>query len=143
MSKIFCGNKNDFCFLLLENETKKKKCQVGMKTPFPSGYTFKGRWISTFCEQKEFSNINDINNCLTRKLIYLMGDSTLRQWVYYLSKVVKSMSYFQFEIGQLLRSIFKKIIIRILCFPLIFILLLLSIWQTSGFKLVSFLQRVY
>ncbi|XP_038178133.1 NXPE family member 2 [Arvicola amphibius] len=76
------------------NETKKKKCQVGMKTPFPSGYTFKGRWISTFCEQKEFSNINDITNCLTRKLIYLMGDSTLRQWVYYLSKVVKTLTLF-------------------------------------------------
>ncbi|XP_041494544.1 NXPE family member 2-like [Microtus oregoni] len=76
------------------NETKKKKCQIGMKTPFPSGYTFKGRWISTFCEQKEFSNINDINNCLTRKLIYLMGDSTLRQWVYYLSNVVKTLTFF-------------------------------------------------
>ncbi|XP_050012384.1 NXPE family member 2 isoform X4 [Alexandromys fortis] len=77
-----------------KNETEKKKCQVGMKTPFPSGYTFKGSWISTFCEQKEFSNINDINNCLTRKLIYLMGDSTLRQWVYYLSKVVKTLTFF-------------------------------------------------
>ncbi|XP_005347572.1 NXPE family member 2 isoform X1 [Microtus ochrogaster] len=76
------------------NETKKKKCQIGMKTPFPSGYTFKGRWISTFCEQKEFSNINDINNCLSRKLIYLMGDSTLRQWVYYLSNVVKTLTFF-------------------------------------------------
>ncbi|XP_075822143.1 NXPE family member 2-like [Microtus pennsylvanicus] len=76
------------------NETKKKKCQIGMKTPFPSGYTFQGRWISTFCEQKEFSNINDINNCLTRKLIYLMGDSTLRQWVYYLSNVVKTLTFF-------------------------------------------------
>ncbi|XP_026635078.1 NXPE family member 2 isoform X2 [Microtus ochrogaster] len=72
----------------------KKKCQIGMKTPFPSGYTFKGRWISTFCEQKEFSNINDINNCLSRKLIYLMGDSTLRQWVYYLSNVVKTLTFF-------------------------------------------------
>lgn len=79
---------------MLGNETKKEKCQVGMKSPYPSGYTFQGKWISTFCEQKAFSNINDINNCLSRKLIYLMGDSTLRQWVYYLSKVVKSMSDF-------------------------------------------------
>ncbi|XP_007648096.3 NXPE family member 2 [Cricetulus griseus] len=76
------------------NETKKKKCQIGMKTPFPSGYTFKGRWISTFCEQSVFSDIKDINNCLTRKLIYLMGDSTLRQWVYYLNKVVKTLTFF-------------------------------------------------
>ncbi|XP_052615353.1 NXPE family member 2-like isoform X1 [Peromyscus californicus insignis] len=76
------------------NEIKKKKCQIGMKTPFPSGYIFKGRWISTFCKQNEFSEMQDINNCLTRKLIYLMGDSTLRQWVYYLQKAAKTLTFF-------------------------------------------------
>ncbi|XP_036048308.1 NXPE family member 2-like isoform X2 [Onychomys torridus] len=75
------------------NEIKKEKCQVGMKTPFPSGYIFKGRWISTFCKQNEFSEMQDINNCLTRKLIYLMGDSTLRQWVYYLKKATKTLTF--------------------------------------------------
>ncbi|XP_021489011.2 NXPE family member 2-like isoform X2 [Meriones unguiculatus] len=77
-----------------KTENKKEKCQVGMKTPFPSGYTLKGMWITTFCRQNEFSAMEDINNCLKRKLIYLMGDSTLRQWVYYLNKVVKTLKYF-------------------------------------------------
>uniref|UniRef100_A0A8C8TJN3 Neurexophilin and PC-esterase domain family, member 2 n=1 Tax=Peromyscus maniculatus bairdii TaxID=230844 RepID=A0A8C8TJN3_PERMB len=76
------------------NEIKKKKCQIGMKAPFPSGYIFKGRWISTFCKQNEFSQMQEINNCLTRKLIYLMGDSTLRQWVYYLQKAAKTLTFF-------------------------------------------------
>jgi hypothetical protein len=83
-----------FIVLLLETNKKKKKCQIGMETPSPGGYTLKGRWITAHCEQNEFRAIKDINNCLTRKLIYLMGDSTLRQWIYYLPKVVKSM--FQF-----------------------------------------------
>jgi hypothetical protein len=73
----------------------KKKCQIGMKSPFPSGYTLKGRWITTFCQQIKFNATEDIRGCLERKLIYLMGDSTLRQWIYFLPKVVKSM-YFIF-----------------------------------------------
>ncbi|XP_051012326.1 LOW QUALITY PROTEIN: NXPE family member 2 [Acomys russatus] len=77
-----------------KTESKNKKCQVGMKTPFPSGYTLKGRWIAAFCKQNEFSAITDINNCLSRKLIYLMGDSTLRQWVYHLHEVVKTLNFF-------------------------------------------------
>ncbi|XP_055478344.1 NXPE family member 2 [Psammomys obesus] len=77
-----------------KSSNKKEKCQVGMKTPFPSGYTLKGTWITTFCKQNEFSAMEDINNCLKRKLIYLMGDSTLRQWFYYLNKVVKTLKFF-------------------------------------------------
>nr|XP_045001952.1 NXPE family member 2 [Jaculus jaculus] len=77
-----------------KTEGMQKKCQVGMKTPFPSGYTLKERWIMTFCKQHEFSTIQQINDCLKRKLIYLMGDSTLRQWIYYLQKVVKSLTSF-------------------------------------------------
>ncbi|XP_008057197.1 NXPE family member 2 [Carlito syrichta] len=72
----------------------KKKCQIGMKTPFPSGYTLGERWITTFCKQIEFNATKNINDCLERKLIYLMGDSTLRQWIYYLRKVVKTLKYF-------------------------------------------------
>ncbi|XP_076781176.1 NXPE family member 2 [Arvicanthis niloticus] len=76
------------------NNKQKKKCQIGMETPFPSGYTLKGRWITAHCEQNEFTAIQDINNCLAKKLIYLMGDSTLRQWIYYLPKVVKTLKFF-------------------------------------------------
>ena len=62
-----------------------------MKSPFPSGYTLKGKWIAAFCKQRELTETKTINDCLKRKLIYLMGDSTLRQWIQYLPKMVKSM----------------------------------------------------
>ncbi|XP_069894613.1 NXPE family member 2-like isoform X1 [Dipodomys merriami] len=77
-----------------KTEDIKKKCQIGMKAPFPSGYAYKGNWITTFCKLTEFSTTKNIRDCLGRKLIYLMGDSTLRQWMYYLPKVVETLKYF-------------------------------------------------
>ncbi|XP_012383548.4 NXPE family member 2 [Dasypus novemcinctus] len=77
-----------------KSEDIKKKCKIGMKTPFPSGYTLKRKWITAFCKQIELNETKNINDCLKRKLIYLMGDSTLRQWIYYLQKVVKTLKYF-------------------------------------------------
>ncbi|XP_036717585.1 NXPE family member 2 [Balaenoptera musculus] len=70
------------------------KCQLGRKTPFPSGYTVKRRWIAAFCKQIELNETKNINDCLKRKLIYLMGDSTLRQWIHYLQKVIKTLKCF-------------------------------------------------
>lgn len=64
-----------------------------MNTHFPSGYTVKKkkRSIIAFCKQIELNETKNINDCLKRKLIYLMGDSTLHQWINYLHKVLKSM----------------------------------------------------
>ncbi|XP_015345154.1 NXPE family member 1-like [Marmota marmota marmota] len=73
-----------------KSEKSTEKCQTGMKIPVPGGYTLQGRWITTFCDQIQLDT-NKINGCLKGKLIYLLGDSTLRQWIYYLPKVVKSM----------------------------------------------------
>ncbi|XP_003794813.1 NXPE family member 1 [Otolemur garnettii] len=84
-------------------ETMKEKCQVGMKVPVPGGYTSRGRWIPTFCNQIQLDS-NKISSCLKRKLIYLLGDSTLRQWVYYIPRVVKTLKFFDLhETG-----VFKK-----------------------------------
>ncbi|XP_029410828.1 NXPE family member 2 isoform X2 [Nannospalax galili] len=80
-----------------KSENVKKKCHIGMKTPFPSGYTMKEKWITAFCKQNEFSATETITACLTRKLIYLMGDSTLHQWIYYLQKTVKTLTVFDYH----------------------------------------------
>nr|XP_013011112.1 NXPE family member 2 isoform X1 [Cavia porcellus]XP_013011114.1 NXPE family member 2 isoform X1 [Cavia porcellus] len=77
-----------------KNAKAEQKCQVGMKSPFPSGYTFKGSWITTFCKQTKFNTAKSVNDCLQRKLIYLMGDSTLRQWIYYFKKVIQTLQTF-------------------------------------------------
>ncbi|XP_008576043.1 PREDICTED: NXPE family member 1 isoform X2 [Galeopterus variegatus] len=74
-------------------EMIKEKCQVGMKIPVPGGYTLQKRWITTFCKQIPLDTIMK-NGCLKGKLIYLFGDSTLRQWIYYLPKVIKTLKFF-------------------------------------------------
>ncbi|XP_021568534.1 NXPE family member 1 [Carlito syrichta] len=76
-----------------KSEKIKGKCQIGMKPPVPGGYTLQGRWMTTFCNQIQLDTIT-ISGCLKGKLIYLLGDSTLRQWIYYLPKVVKTLKFF-------------------------------------------------
>ncbi|XP_020845380.1 NXPE family member 2-like isoform X3 [Phascolarctos cinereus] len=75
-------------------ETMREKCQIGMKSPIPSGYSLQGKWNPAFCKLTQLSNVDVINDCLKGKLIYLMGDSTLRQWMDYFSKFVKTLKYF-------------------------------------------------
>ncbi|KAM6159219.1 NXPE family member 1 [Rhynchocyon petersi] len=75
------------------SEEIKGKCQIGMKIPVPGGYTSKGRWITTFCNQTQLNTVKT-NDCLKGKLIYLLGDSTLRQWIYYFPKIVKTLKVF-------------------------------------------------
>ncbi|XP_072467146.1 NXPE family member 2-like [Notamacropus eugenii] len=75
-------------------ETVREKCQIGMKSPIPSGYSLQGKWNPAFCKLTPLSNESIINGCLKGKLIYLMGDSTLRQWIDYFSKTVKTLKYF-------------------------------------------------
>ncbi|KAM6173631.1 LOW QUALITY PROTEIN: NXPE family member 1-like [Erethizon dorsatum] len=76
-----------------KNEKVKEKCRIGMKIPFPGGYTLQERWITIDCQQVQFNTIK-INGCLKGKLIYLLGDSTLRQWIDYLPKVLKTLKFF-------------------------------------------------
>ena len=48
-----------------------------------SGFYYKDNWISLQCENKQFNN-NDIIQVLQNKTVYMLGDSTLRQWFHYL-----------------------------------------------------------
>ncbi|XP_023421986.2 NXPE family member 1 [Cavia porcellus] len=76
-----------------KSEAIKERCGIGMQMPFPGGYTLQERWITAFCNQAQFSTAK-ITGCLKRKLIYLHGDSTLRQWIEYLPKVLKTLKSF-------------------------------------------------
>ncbi|XP_055963502.1 NXPE family member 1-like [Sorex fumeus] len=87
-----------------ESQRKKEKCHIGMEVPFPGGYTLSGRWMTTFCDQIQFDAAK-ATDCLKGKLVYLLGDSTLRQWIYYLPNIVKKLRYFDIHgIGK-----FKKL----------------------------------
>jgi len=54
--------------------------------PLPSGQFVKGRWQSFHCDTKNFSLEREKTVCLSNKMVYILGDSTIRQWYGYLLK---------------------------------------------------------
>ncbi|XP_038610093.1 NXPE family member 4-like [Tachyglossus aculeatus] len=68
-----------------------KKCRIGQRSLFPSGFAWQDRWTPVFCHMLQFQTLDRINACLKGKLIYLLGDSTLRQWMEYLVKHVPTL----------------------------------------------------
>ncbi|CAH2311573.1 NXPE family member 1-like [Pelobates cultripes] len=73
----------------------KPKCRIGMSPPVPGGYFLKNVWHSLFCNLSSYEPLSQINECLSGKMIYLMGDSTIRQWIEYFPKLMKrSLKFF-------------------------------------------------
>ncbi|XP_029429533.1 NXPE family member 2-like isoform X2 [Rhinatrema bivittatum] len=75
-------------------DIKKEKCKTGMDSPFPSGYFLKNEWHPVFCNMLPYKTSDEINSCLQGKKLYLIGDSTLRQFIMYFTEVSKNMQYF-------------------------------------------------
>ncbi|XP_044152565.1 NXPE family member 1-like isoform X2 [Bufo gargarizans] len=69
-------------------------CKIGMKSPFPSGFAFQNKWQPAFCNIPDFSTEDKIYACLQNKLIYFLGDSTVRQWFEYLVNTLKEFKNF-------------------------------------------------
>ncbi|XP_051737942.1 NXPE family member 3-like [Ctenopharyngodon idella] len=58
-----------------------------MTTPVPAGFYLKDVWNSFVCNTGQFSSAQ-MGNCLKNKIVYLMGDSTTRQWFEYFERKV-------------------------------------------------------
>ncbi|XP_068118210.1 NXPE family member 2-like [Hyperolius riggenbachi] len=71
-----------------------QQCKTGMKSPFPSGFVFQDKWRPIFCNMANFTLKEQMYKCLNDKMIYLMGDSTLRQWYLYLMKSFQDLKQF-------------------------------------------------
>ncbi|XP_030077074.1 NXPE family member 1 isoform X2 [Microcaecilia unicolor] len=78
-----------------KNDTlTKEKCTTGFKYHFPGGYFLQNTWNPLFCKMTPYKTMDEINTCLKGKLLYLIGDSTMRQWMDYLMDTVKTLKYF-------------------------------------------------
>uniref|UniRef100_A0A673IFB7 NXPE C-terminal domain-containing protein n=1 Tax=Sinocyclocheilus rhinocerous TaxID=307959 RepID=A0A673IFB7_9TELE len=64
-----------------------ERCRSGLTTPVPAGFYLKDVWKSFVCNTQQF-NSTRMGNCLKNKIVYLLGDSTTRQWFEYLEKNV-------------------------------------------------------
>ncbi|KAM5135052.1 NXPE family member 1-like [Mantella aurantiaca] len=89
-------NINQVDVVKCENMLKegKPKCQTGMLVPFPSGYFLDNFWHSLHCNLSPYETLANIPTCLTGKIIYLMGDSTLHQWMEYFTAHLKNLKFF-------------------------------------------------
>ncbi|XP_051969550.1 NXPE family member 3-like isoform X2 [Xyrauchen texanus] len=65
----------------------KERCRSGLTTPVPAGFFLQDVWKSLVCNTKRFSP-PETGNCLKNKIVYLMGDSTTRQWFEHLERKV-------------------------------------------------------
>lgn len=66
-----------------------EKCHPGLHTPVPAGFYLNDVWTSFVCSTRHFT-AQTTTECLKDKDIYMMGDSTMRQWFEFFAKAVPS-----------------------------------------------------
>ncbi|XP_001518861.1 NXPE family member 3 [Ornithorhynchus anatinus] len=66
--------------------------------PFPSGYYYQDRWRPRKYKIRRFDEPANITECLQGKVVYLFGDSTIRQWFEYLTAFVPDLV--EFNLGS-------------------------------------------
>ncbi|XP_050954436.1 NXPE family member 3-like isoform X2 [Labeo rohita] len=64
-----------------------ERCRSGLTTPVPAGFYLNNVWKSFVCNTQQFNSVQ-MGNCLKNKIVYMMGDSTTRQWFEYLERKV-------------------------------------------------------
>ncbi|KAI7789404.1 putative NXPE family member 3-like [Triplophysa rosa] len=64
-----------------------ERCRSGLTTPVPAGFYFQDVWKSFVCNTRRFS-FTQMADCLANKIIYMMGDSTTRQWFEFFERSV-------------------------------------------------------
>ncbi|XP_018081230.1 NXPE family member 4 isoform X2 [Xenopus laevis] len=79
-----CNNNTD--------RKKHEKCGIGMKLEYPSGHFMNNVWIPHACSMKSNHNLEELNACMQGKVIYILGDSTLRQWMLYFQSKLNDMT---------------------------------------------------
>ncbi|KAM8966344.1 LOW QUALITY PROTEIN: NXPE family member 3-like [Pelodytes ibericus] len=79
--------------VLLQNITQDDRgvCSPGLPIPDPSGYYYGDFWHSRVCRNRKFSHPDNVTACLKGHIIYMFGDSTLRQWWQYLVDFIPSL----------------------------------------------------
>ncbi|KAM4702949.1 NXPE family member 4-like [Rhinophrynus dorsalis] len=75
-------------------QEEKQKCSPGMKYNFPNGYFNQNLWNHLSCNITRYRSMNNIIECIKGKIMYLTGDSTMLQWMTYLSNNVNSLKPF-------------------------------------------------
>ncbi|XP_043849623.1 NXPE family member 4-like [Dromiciops gliroides] len=68
-----------------------ERCKPGMRSSIPDAYVWNNTWNLDSCNLSQFQTEIQIKDCLKGKLIYIIGDSTTRQWMMYFTKNIKTL----------------------------------------------------
>ncbi|XP_036394090.1 NXPE family member 3-like [Megalops cyprinoides] len=92
LTNIWIKGKESKIIILPSNKTvgATEKCRRGLQTPVPAGFYMRDVWTSLVCASSHYNSLA-IAKCLQDRQIYMMGDSTMRQWFHYLEKAVPTM----------------------------------------------------
>ncbi|XP_073511494.1 NXPE family member 1-like [Phyllobates terribilis] len=90
ISRNFYGIKVSRCSI--GNASIKERCKIGMKLEYPSGYAMKNVWYPKGCSMIAYESLEELDTCLRGKFIHIFGDSTLKQWYYYIESKIKTLS---------------------------------------------------
>ncbi|XP_074072826.1 NXPE family member 4 isoform X2 [Macrotis lagotis] len=74
-----------------QTKSLKENCKPGMWSPDSIGYVWNNTWNLASCNLSHFHIETQMNVCLKGKLIYILGDSTTRQWMEYFIKNIKTL----------------------------------------------------
>ncbi|XP_077131574.1 NXPE family member 4-like [Ranitomeya variabilis] len=78
-------------------EAPKPKCETGMSSPVPSGYFYDEIWNPVYCNMTVYRLAENFTNCLQGKKLFLIGDSTLRQFIMHFTERIKIVKYFRYH----------------------------------------------
>ncbi|XP_059822004.1 NXPE family member 3-like [Hypanus sabinus] len=78
------------------------ECLPGKPFLSPAGFYYQDKWISKTCRLQNFDTPANVINCLHGKVVYIFGDSTIRQWFEYLIHFVPGLR--KFDLGHSLKT---------------------------------------
>ncbi|XP_064155018.1 NXPE family member 3-like [Anguilla rostrata] len=90
---------NDSRIIILPSNTTvgaTEKCRSGLQIPVPAGFYMRDVWTSLVCNAGHF-DAPKITQCLKDRELFMMGDSTMRQWYHFLGNSVPSMRYMNLQ----------------------------------------------
>ncbi|XP_069802483.1 NXPE family member 3-like isoform X2 [Dendropsophus ebraccatus] len=79
----------------------RRPCTPRLWTPHPSGFYYQDEWKSLVCSNEHFNDSKKVAKCLSDKMIYMLGDSTLLGWWEYLVKFVPTLKQISLHVPHL------------------------------------------
>ncbi|KAG8550524.1 hypothetical protein GDO81_024443 [Engystomops pustulosus] len=77
-----------------KNPSPAERCGLGSYYPIPSGYFHYNEWKPVHCQMTPFTDNDKLKDFLKGKKLFLMGDSTVRQYIRHFAENLKIVDYF-------------------------------------------------